>query len=539
MKILKAIVFTVLLWSTNVFAQFDVGIVLPFENNSREPQLDWLGESFVETLSSDMASARLLMLDRRQRQAAFDSLGVPNTSILTDATVYKLAQTLDVNKLVRGRYEYVNGALRISARVLDMDGPTLSNEFVETGPLTSLIELQTGLAWQILHYITPTLSDSKSDFLDDHPPTRLDAFESYLRGVTAANRADQIRYMRDAARLDPQFTKPAFELGMIYFRNKDYRTSLLWFSKVRRGEPDYLEANYFLGLAYLYLEQYDRSETAFRVVAQQLPLNEVYNNLGIALARQNKPGGIGYFEKAIQSDPADADYQFNFGYALWKRDNCAQALPHLRRAMQGNGRPASWRSIYYECLDKSGQKEEAARQERLLQQQAPEWIKPKDTVRFENLEHPKDKYDGASFRQLRMLIQVQTELKHSKLPLKEHVALHYEQAQDLLRDGFDREAAEQLQQAIDYDPEFVLGYLSLGRIYAKSGRFQEATRTLNNSLQHQKTPDAYLILAKIYLEQGKLEDAQSQIDHVLALEPSSAEAAMLMQELNSKNALRQ
>jgi tetratricopeptide (TPR) repeat protein len=538
MKVISAICLAVFLGGTSLFAQFDVGIVLPFENNSRDPKLDWIGESFVEILSSDLASARFMVLDRRQRAAAFDSLGIPNTGILSEATAYKIAQTVDANKLILGTFDYSNGVFEAKARLLDMDSRTLSKEFVESGPFQNLIALQTGLAWQILRFLRPELTSSKGDFIGDHPGPRLDAFENYLRGLISKSRADQIQYFRSAMKLDPQFTKPAFGLGMIYFHDRDYPTSVLWLSKLRRIDADYVEANYFLGLAYLYREEYELSAAAFRVVAQQLPLNEVYNNLGIALMRQGRPGATAYFEKAIQSDPADPDYQFNYGYALWKRESYAQAIPHLRKALQGGNHPA-WRLVYIQCLEKSGQKAEAARQESLLQQQSPEWSALKDPRQLQRLERPKDNYDGASFRQLRMLIQLRTEWKHSRLPLQEHVALHFEQAEKLLKQGFDREAAEELQQAVDYDPQNVEAYLELARMYMKAGRLEEAVKALNHSLQQRETATGRLLLAKIYLEQGKLDETQAQLNAALRLEPSSAEAAALVQEMNSKNIARQ
>ena len=254
--------------------------------------------------------------------------------------------------------------------------------------------------------------------------------------------------------------------------------------------------------------------------------------------RQGRPGATDYFEKAMQSNPDDPDYQFNYGYALWKRESYAQAISHLRKALRGSSRP-EWRVIYIQCLEKIGQKEEAARQESLLQQQSQEWSKARDPRQLQKLERPKDNYNGASFRQLRMLVQVRTELRHSKLPLREHVLLHFQNAEKLLNDGFDREAMEELQQVADYDPDNVDDYLELARIYMKAARLEEALQAVNHSLRLRETPAGYLLLAKIYLEQGKPDEAQSQLKAVLRLEPLSAEAATLMQEVNSQNVSRQ
>ncbi|MBI3894733.1 MAG: tetratricopeptide repeat protein [Acidobacteria bacterium] len=530
-KVLRTFVILLFLGGTRLWAQLDVGIVLPFENNTRDPNLEWISESFVEVLSSNLASPRFLILGRRERAAAFDALGIPHTSILSVATVYKVAQELDTTKVIVGSYEYNNGVFQATAHVLDMDGPRISKKLIETGPLTELLALQTGLAWQIQQFLRPNLAISKGEYILDRKGPRLDAFENYLRGLLSSDRTQQIQYFRTAQRLDPGFTKPAFELGMIYFQNQDYPTSILWLSKLRRGESDYLEANYFLGLAYLYLEQYERSAAAFRVVAQRLPLNEVYNNLGIALMRQDRPGAVQYFEKAIQSEPDDPDYQFNLGYAYWKQKRFQEAIPYLAKALQSNANPAS-RAVYVQCLFQAGQKEESARQAQLLRQ-SPEGIAA-DPRKLEKLEHPKDNYDGVSFRQLLTLLQIQSEVKHFKLSLSEHVALHFQRAQELAKEGFEREAIEELQQAIDYDPEDPRSYQELAEIYFKSGRFEEALKAMNQSLQLEESTESYLLLARIYLGQGKLEDAEAQLNAALRLEPYNMEAATLREEINAK-----
>ncbi|MBI4459606.1 MAG: tetratricopeptide repeat protein [Acidobacteria bacterium] len=534
MKILQTFLLFVLLGGTSLWAQLDVGIVLPFENNTRDPNLEWISESFVEVLSSNLVSSRFLMLGRRERAAAFDSLGIPHSSILSIATVYKVAQELDTTKVIVGSYQYGGGVFQATAQVLEMDGPSLGEKFVESGPLTELLALQTGLAWQIQRFLRPTLMVSKGEYIRDRRGPRLDAFENYLRGLLSTDRAQQIQFFRTAQRLDPGFTKAAFQLGMIFFQDRDYPTSVLWLSKLRRGEPDYLEANYFLGLAYLYLEQYERSAAAFRVIAQRLPLNEVYNNLAIALMRQDRPGAVQYFEKAAESDPGDPDYQFNLGYAYWKQGRYSEAVPHLAKALQSSQDPA-WRAVYVQCLLQAGQREESSRQAQLLGQEADSGLN-RDPKKLEKLERPKDNYDGVSFRQLLMLLQIQSELKHFKLSLQEHVAIHFQRGQDLAKEGFEREAVEEIQQAIDYDPEDARSYQALAEIYLKSGRMDEALKTLNQSLDLEPSAEGHLLLAKIYLGQGRLEDAEAQLNTALRLEPYSREAADLRDEINAKMA---
>ena len=103
-----------------------------------------------------------------------------------------------------------------------------------------------------------------------------------------------------------------------------------------------------------------------------------------------------------------------------------------------------------------------------------------------------------------------------------------------IRETTFRESAEEFQEAIDYDPNAIEAYLALAKIHAKAGRFSDAMKVLDQSLQRRETAAGYILLAKIYLEQGKLDDAQAKVSSALRLEPSSAEANILLQQVNSK-----
>jgi tetratricopeptide (TPR) repeat protein len=513
----------------SLFAQFQVGLAVPFENKSPDPKLDWISESFAETLTTDLASPRFLMIDRRERITAFDGLGMPPSAILTNATIYKVAEALDANQVILGRYDYQNNVFTATAHLLEMQGPSLSRPFIESGPLSSLLELQAGLAWQIQRHLRPDFPLSKEEYLEERDIPRLDAFENYVRGLLAKERSQQVGYYRAAQRLDAAYTRSAFELGMFYFRDRDYPTSAPWFAKLRPGDPDYLEANYFLGLVYLHMEQYERSVAAFRVVEQQLPLSEVYNNLGIALARLERPGALQYFEKAVESDPEDPDYQFNLAYALWKRGNYPDCVEHLALALDAGEEPL-WLELYIECLEKSGQREAAQEQRQLLETPS---ARPTPQM-LAKLERIKDTYDGASFRQLRRIAHLQEEVKHSTLLPREHAALHFEKALEFQKQGAERQASDELELVIDYDPEDARAYVELGGLHLKNGRYQEAERAAERSLQRDKSPEAYLLLARVYADQGRVEDALEQVGAALLHDPANAAAIALRDELNAR-----
>src|SRR6185437_6683994 len=52
-------------------------LILPFENHSTAPGLDWISEAFPEVLTSRFSRSPLFVLSREDRLSAFDHLGLP------------------------------------------------------------------------------------------------------------------------------------------------------------------------------------------------------------------------------------------------------------------------------------------------------------------------------------------------------------------------------------------------------------------------------------------------------------------------------
>jgi Flp pilus assembly protein TadD len=70
-----------------------------------------------------------------------------------------------------------------------------------------------------------------------------------------------------------------------------------------------------------------------QAVAAEVPLNEVFNDLGAAQLRTNRPEAIENFKKALEGDQADPDYWFNLGYAQWKAGQVADAAKSFREVL--------------------------------------------------------------------------------------------------------------------------------------------------------------------------------------------------------------
>jgi Flp pilus assembly protein TadD len=82
---------------------------------------------------------------------------------------------------------------------------------------------------------------------------------------------------------------------------------------------------------------YATAEHCFSLVADQVPLNEVFNNLGAAQARLKKAdAAAASFSKAVEGDSADPDYRFNLGFTLWRAGQFPAAVESLRAATVRN-----------------------------------------------------------------------------------------------------------------------------------------------------------------------------------------------------------
>jgi tetratricopeptide (TPR) repeat protein len=357
-------------------------LALPFFNHAASANLDWIGESIAETLRDAMAPEGVLVLDREDRLESYRRLALRPGAELTHASIFKIGQSLDASLVIYGYYEQPSkDTLKITARILDLKQMRQGAEFSETGAMEDLATLEFRLGWQALQQLHWKSAPSLEEFLQTRPAVRLDAVESYVRGLLAASPEQRHLFFTRAARLDEHYSQPCFQLGKIYWDKKDYKIAAGWLERVVQPNPHYLEAQFFLGLCRYNMANFHGAEECFRTVAASVPLNEVYNDLGAAQARGNESEvALGSFRKALEGDSGDPDYHFNLGYTLWREKQFDAAIESLRATVDRNSNDA----------------EATALLGRALKQEGP---RPGDS-RFEARERLKTNYEEAAYRQL-------------------------------------------------------------------------------------------------------------------------------------------
>ena len=489
-------------------------IIMPFENASGAPGLQWISEAFPEILSQRLSGPTLFTLTRDDRLRAYEGAEIPAEVLPTRATIYRLVEQMDVDYVVFGRYIFDGRMLTASAQLLDVRRRKLFAESQESGPLLELIQVQSALAWDLLHKLRSSISIDKQAFTTSAPALRLDALENYVRGIIAGTVTEKIQRLREAVRLNPSYNEAWVRLGKAYYNEHQYDEAIATLSHVSPNDPAAREADFFLGLSAYEVADFSRAQEAFNRVAVQLPLPEVYNNLGVAAARLgDRKQAVSYLRRAVEADASDADYQFNLANSLLQSGDSQEAIRHLKLCL--NLRPDdSEASRLLDALSGASRSSSASAFEGRL----------------------KSNYDESSFRQLVLGIQSAAEERLAETPPAAHAQYHVGRGQELLGAGFVAEADREFREATKLDPANAEAHAGLARALEAENDIAGARAEAEAALAIEVFVDPLLLLARLDLRDNRTDAAADRVDRALRLDPANASALTLKRAVAAKAA---
>ena len=490
-------------------------LVVPFENHSQAPGLEWIGDSFPELLQERLDSPTLYVLPRQDRLRAYDRLGVPVELRPSRATIYRIAEQLDVDFVVLGQYQFDGRAFTASAQMLDMRRQRLLPQATESGALTDLIQIQTALAWDLLRNLNPSFSLNREAYLAQAAPIRLDAFEQYIKGVIAPTTEAQIQHFREAVRLNPTYPEALLQLGKACYSGRQYDQALTALSSVPAG-PLGNEANFYLGLAAYSKGDFQRAEAAFERVAARLPLPEIYNDLGVVAAHRDRKAAADHFQKAIASDPNDGDYHFNLAIELYRAGDVSGAAHQLQQTVTLNEDDTDARSFLNAVDGGAGQ-----------HGVVPASMK----IPAERLQ---TNYEESSFRQLSLKLAAASEQRLAKVDTHAHAQFHTDRGQQLLKQGFVGDAEHEFREAVSLDPSNAEAHGGLAESLEEDGNTNESRAEAEAALRLRSFAEPLLVLARLDLRDNRIESASDEVDRALRLEPNNAGAQALKRSIAAK-----
>jgi tetratricopeptide (TPR) repeat protein len=381
--------------------------------------------------------------------------------------------------------------------------------------LLKLIDIQTGLSWDILHSLISDFGVARSTFLDQAPQVRLDAFESYVKGVVAASTEQQTQHFREAVRLNPEYPDAFLQLGKLYYREAKYPLAIGWLSRIPPANTHSGEANFYLALAAYYEGDYPRAESAFDVIAQRLPLPEIYNNLGVVLDHRDRKLAVEDFQKAVADDPNDADYRFNLGVELYRNGDRAGAARQLRESLALRESDAEAKSLLSTIENSSDQRAVVPASAKIP------------------LERLRTDYDENSFRQLALKVAAAAELRLSRTDVATHAQFHVDRGHQLLAQGFVAEAEHEFREAISLNPSNAHAHAGLAGAL-EAGDPAAARSEADTALHLRQFVEPFLVLARLDLRDNKAAAAGQDVEQALRLEPGNPAALALKNAVAAK-----
>jgi Tfp pilus assembly protein PilF/TolB-like protein len=509
-------------------------LVFPFENLSPRADLNWISESFAQVLSSRLPQPDNYVLDRGERNAAYTQLGMPMDAPLTLASEFKVAQTLGVDWAILGNFNVMDNRLVAHAELLNVKQLRLSQPLEVTGDLTELVDLQTRLAWRLLATHDPGFTvGNEEDFLRRFHDIRLDAFENYIRGVVATDDASRLHFFTESERLDPSDHRAAFALGRYYFDQKDYANSAKWLGKIDESDSDYNESLFLRAVDEFFLGREQAAEKEFETLAKVMPLGEVSNNLGVLEARRGRyVEALANFERAYASDPADGDFCFNRGVALWYEKRYPEAAESLQAAVQANPDDAEAHTLLAVAFGKLG---DAAAQRNEMNWLAGHEVGAAADQSADVLPLPrlKKNYDGRAFRLLELTLHNALEERLANASPQEHIDAHLALGKKFLAEDRNGEAERELAEVVALSPNDPQGHILLAQALEAEGKHQQAAGELQTSLKLKDTAETHLSLAHVYLSMNQRELARSQGQAALNLDPGNQHAEQFLQQFNA------
>lgn len=511
-----------------------VVLVLPFDNRSGNPSLNWIGDSFPDTLDKRLTSVDFLTLSRDDRAFAYTHLGLPEDFKPSRATAIKIAQQLDANFVIIGSYNIsqpagtagtgadgstpavvtANQSISIQAQVLSVDDLKLSAPVEGSGNLDHLFDAENSVAWKVARILDPNFNIAEQTFVAASGGVPLPAFEDYIRGTNAATPDERLHRLKAAVALVPDYGAALLALGKEQFAQRDYVSAAATLAKVQPGDRGALEANFYLGLARFNSANYAGAADAFAFVAGRLPLPEVLNNEGVAMSRQGKDA-VQLFQRALQADPSNEDYHYNLALSQFRRGDTVNASKETETALK------------LKPEDKDATDLRVA----LAAATAGSKLSASPDSSFTPVERIIRAYSESSYRQAAFQMEQMRAARMATLPAADRAPQYVQQGRDYLAQGLLPEAEGQFNLAIASDPRSAAAHAGLAQVRELSGQPEQARKEARMSLQIQPNAAAWVVLGRLDYTANAMDLSTGDVIQALQLEPTNPGALALRQVL--------
>lgn len=183
-------------------------VVLPFDNLSDDPAVSALADGAVEEITATLSRIRDFTVIARHSAEAYRAAGRP-------ADPREIARTLKVRYLLEGSVRKSGNRVRITAQLIDAASALhlWSGRF--DGTVEEVFDLQDRIAEGVAGALHPSIRAAEITLALSKRPDSLAAYDLMLRSLPhlwahrKSENAEAIRLLREALRLDPDYSRAA------------------------------------------------------------------------------------------------------------------------------------------------------------------------------------------------------------------------------------------------------------------------------------------------------------------------------------------
>ena len=292
-------------------------LVMPFENPQADAQLYLARRRVGRLLAEFLERYGANPVTREERLSAFERLQLPPAAVLSHATVIKVGQFVGATDVVVGCYELAGDT---------SDGDARGSIRARRRPPDARSGRARPAERSVRHLRSRGPSAARRD--DRGAGRRFQGRcwrrrkrSSFRQRLVAESPATQRTFLEQAAKAAPADDRVRLALWQVHTDPGDHLRALDAAARVPATSLHSRSARYLAALSQIDLKRYDEAFNTLKALQSEVRSAEVLNAMGVVQLRRGgaPPAGRAayYFSQASQTDPDDADYFFNLGYAYW------------------------------------------------------------------------------------------------------------------------------------------------------------------------------------------------------------------------------
>ncbi len=316
--------------------------ILPFRNASADPALDWLGPSLADMLSSDVGqSSQLRTVSPNSLHQIFSDLRITSSTALDPATISRVANFSNADRVVWGQYAKFGDQIRIDATLQDIKNNrtvSLKAEAPSEKEIPGAIDHLAESIRQTLALPQNVLKELKASSFQP-VSTSVAALRDYNQGLALqrdGKNLDAQKQFEAATKEDPAFALAFSKLAQTYsvlgFDSEAEQSA----KKAVGLSQDLPDAEKYLisAIQLQVMKNYPDAIKAYENLAKVSPDN---SDVRAALAKLYEDSGDlakarEYYQKILSGNPKDIEAILNIGRVQLKSGDPQGSLETLNRA---------------------------------------------------------------------------------------------------------------------------------------------------------------------------------------------------------------